>query len=60
MRIIDSIRELKSISKDPVLTIGNFDGVHLGHQEILSVAKKVAEESRIRSPFCTRKKHPVF
>ena len=59
MRIIDSIRELKSISKDPVLTIGNFDGVHLGHQEILSIAKKVAEESGVECIAMTFEPHPV-
>jgi riboflavin kinase/FMN adenylyltransferase len=59
MRIIDSITGLKTISKGPVLTIGNFDGVHLGHQEILSTAKKVAEKNDAECIAMTFEPHPV-
>ena len=30
-----------------VVVIGNFDGVHKGHQEILNRAKKIAGEEKI-------------
>jgi riboflavin kinase/FMN adenylyltransferase len=59
MRIIESITELRTISKNPVLTIGNFDGVHLGHQEILSSAGKVAEKNGVECIAMTFEPHPV-
>src|SRR4030042_5404373 len=43
MKIIQTISQFEHIPKGGVLTIGNFDGVHVGHQEILSVARQAAE-----------------
>lgn len=43
MRIIRGVKNLSETFPDPVLTIGNFDGVHLGHQAIL---RKVVERAR--------------
>ena len=59
MRIIDSITELKTISTGPVLTIGNFDGVHLGHQEILSAVKQAAKKNDAECIAMTFEPHPV-
>jgi riboflavin kinase/FMN adenylyltransferase len=42
MQIFDSISDLEDIEKGWALTIGNFDGVHLGHQEIIKAAKAAA------------------
>lgn len=35
MKIIRGINNLKSANKPSVVTIGNFDGVHLAHQQVL-------------------------
>jgi riboflavin kinase/FMN adenylyltransferase len=43
MKIYESINEAKNISKGWALTVGNFDGVHLGHQQIINTAKEAAK-----------------
>ncbi len=42
MRIITSIDQIQTPQKGSVLAIGNFDGLHIGHQVIISTAKKLA------------------
>ncbi len=59
MKIIESISELKNIKKGCVLTIGNFDGVHLGHQAILTVAKDLAVKAGTELVVMTFEPHPV-
>jgi riboflavin kinase/FMN adenylyltransferase len=34
MKVINGLENIAHPFKNPVLTIGNFDGVHLGHQQI--------------------------
>jgi len=43
MQVIRGLVNIKSIHRGSVATIGNFDGVHLGHQAIL---KQVCEKAR--------------
>lgn len=43
MRIISNLSELKEPLQNAVVTIGNFDGVHLGHREIF---RRVVRRSR--------------
>mgnify|MGYP003975843491 FL=1 len=42
MRIIRGVSNLRRDDRNCVVTIGNFDGVHLGHQAILAEVKKAS------------------
>ena len=42
MKIFETTDSLEKIDASLVLTIGNFDGLHLGHQRIISTAKAAA------------------
>ena len=59
MEIIETIPDLGKVRKGCVLTIGNFDGVHLGHQEILTAAKQIAVEKAVELIVMTFEPHPV-
>jgi len=43
---------------NPVVTVGNFDGLHLGHQKILTALNKKAKELSGESVVITFKNHP--
>lgn len=59
MKIIQGLEKLKSNYPNTVLTIGNFDGVHLGHQKIFSMVKKSAHRFKGTSMVMTFKPHPL-
>jgi len=43
-----------------IVTIGNFDGVHLGHQKVISTVVSLARAFRIEPLVITFKGHPKF
>jgi riboflavin kinase/FMN adenylyltransferase len=59
MKIIQTISQFQQIPKGCVLTIGNFDGVHVGHQEILTVARNAAEQNDTELIAMVFDPHPV-
>lgn len=59
MRTIKQISDIENIKKGRVLTIGNFDGVHIGHQAILSTAKYIAEQKQAEVIVMTFQPHPL-
>ncbi|MHC4635424.1 MAG: adenylyltransferase/cytidyltransferase family protein, partial [Planctomycetota bacterium] len=59
MRVIETLENLEKIKNHSVLTIGNFDGVHIGHQQILTTAKKIADKRKTDAVVMTFEPHPV-
>lgn len=59
MIIHDGIQSLKGI-KNAVVTIGTFDGVHLGHQEILRRIIELAKINKGETALVTFWPHPRF
>ncbi len=54
MEIIRDLREIPNLS----LALGFFDGVHLGHQAVISCAVEFAKEEKCQSAVITFKEHP--
>jgi riboflavin kinase/FMN adenylyltransferase len=59
MDIIIGIEAFNRSYSNTVLTIGNYDGVHLGHQKILSMVLQKAQEINGTSMVMTFDPHPV-
>ena len=57
MRIFNDLDTIGEI-QNPVVTIGTFDGVHLGHQKILHTLKNEAESVQGESVLLTFYPHP--
>lgn len=59
MRMFIGSANIKPIEAYPVVAIGNFDGLHLGHQAILAEAIRRAQEKEGTSVVLTFEPHPV-
>lgn len=49
MRLIRGIQHLQPAHRGCVLTIGNFDGVHLGHRRIIERVRQMAQEKHLHA-----------
>ena len=58
MKIIRELSDIKGL-KNPVVTIGNFDGVHMGHRQIFRMLKKAAADIDGVSVVITFSPHPL-
>ena len=47
MKIFKEIRKAKAFTNQSTVTIGNFDGVHLGHRKIIARAKELASQNKV-------------
>jgi len=59
MKIIETTSDFEKIKPGCVLTIGNFDGVHIGHHVILRAAKQIASQRKTELIALTFEPHPV-
>jgi riboflavin kinase/FMN adenylyltransferase len=59
MTIFRDVAELPDPPLEPVATIGNFDGVHRGHQAILSRVRAEASRREVPSMVITFDPHPA-
>ncbi|MCO5141779.1 MAG: bifunctional riboflavin kinase/FAD synthetase [Oligoflexia bacterium] len=60
MKVYKGIGKLENRPKNSVVTIGNFDGVHLGHQEVFSKIVQKAQRTSAGSVAVTFRPHPNF
>jgi riboflavin kinase/FMN adenylyltransferase len=59
IEVTSDLTELATVEKGCVLTIGNFDGVHMGHQQILKAARQAATENQAQLMVMTFEPHPL-
>jgi riboflavin kinase/FMN adenylyltransferase len=59
MKIIERIEAIQKPFKNAVLSIGNFDGVHIGHQALFHTAIETAEAIDGTSVAMTFEPHPL-
>ena len=59
MKIFDCLDNFKSDLKT-IVTIGTFDGVHIGHQYIINYLNKIAKREQGESVLLTFSPHPRF
>jgi len=59
MEIILGIDQLKRPLNNPVVTLGNFDGVHLGHQTIFRKVTEEAQKNNGEAVVITFEPHPL-
>ncbi|WP_027398314.1 bifunctional riboflavin kinase/FAD synthetase [Anaerovorax odorimutans] len=57
MKIFNSVEEIKDI-EETVVALGNFDGVHKGHQELIRRTVKSAKMAGLKSAVFTFTNHP--
>lgn len=59
MKTFKTSRALARIAKGPVLTLGNFDGLHLGHRKIINKVRERAGKLGRPSAVFTFEPHPL-
>ncbi|RCK46998.1 riboflavin kinase [Thalassospira profundimaris] len=58
MRVFRSFENLPIDARGAVVAIGNFDGLHLGHQTILAQARRIAERLGVPLAILSFEPHP--
>ncbi len=58
MKLIRGLQNLQPPVQGSVVTIGNFDGVHKGHQQLLQKLHQVASQKKLPAVLITMEPHP--
>lgn len=58
MEFVQGVKSLKKLFPHPVVTIGNFDGVHLGHKQLIDLTIKLARKRKGTAIAFTFRPHP--
>ncbi|WP_438992178.1 bifunctional riboflavin kinase/FAD synthetase [Lentibacter sp.] len=58
MRVIHSYHNTPVADRGAAVAIGNFDGVHLGHQSVIDIARTTAEQTNAPLGVLTFEPHP--
>jgi riboflavin kinase / FMN adenylyltransferase len=53
-----NLRDLQAEAPDVAMALGNFDGVHLGHQKVVQIAKQQAMKHRLSLAVLSFSPHP--
>jgi len=59
MKVIYEIGKIKTVIRNAVLVIGVFDGIHIGHQELIRKAIKRAQKIKGKAMVMTFHPHPI-
>ncbi len=59
MKIITSLEQLHSLDKPCVIALGTFDGLHLGHKDVIMSAKEYAASRGEKLAVFTFSNHPL-
>ncbi|ABO50471.1 FMN adenylyltransferase / riboflavin kinase [Desulforamulus reducens MI-1] len=60
MRVYKSLKGLKDIYPNIIVALGNFDGIHLGHQRLIGEAVAVARRTNGTAAVLTFEPHPLM
>ena len=59
MQIFRGLKNIPNDIANCAVTIGNFDGIHLGHHQIINKVIKKAKDSNLKSAVVTFAEHPI-
>src|SRR5690349_14043543 len=59
MTILRGIDGLKNLPPGAVASVGNFDGLHLGHQRIMAMCRDLANQKNAPAVVVTFEPHPL-
>ena len=54
-----NLKVLESLPEETALTVGNFDGIHLGHRYLINKLKEKAKEKNLKTAVLTFCPHPL-